>query len=44
VRVREWDPRSASAGEIRSLVETLNAVLAADLPDDPPWQDLQVRD
>jgi GNAT superfamily N-acetyltransferase len=44
VRVREWDPRAASAGEIGSLVETLNAVLAADLPDDPPWQDVQVRE
>nr|WP_203784867.1 GNAT family N-acetyltransferase [Actinoplanes rishiriensis] len=44
MRVREWDPRSASAGEIRSLVETLNAVLAVDLPNDPPWQDGQVRE
>jgi len=25
-------------------VETLNAALAVDLPDDPPWQDVQVRD
>jgi GNAT superfamily N-acetyltransferase len=25
-------------------VETLNAVLAADLPDDPPWQDVQARE
>ena len=25
-------------------METLNAVLAADLPDDPPWQDVQVSD
>lgn len=25
-------------------METLNAVLATDLPDDPPWQDVQVRD
>jgi GNAT superfamily N-acetyltransferase len=25
-------------------VETLNAVLSADLPDDPRWQDVQVRD
>ncbi|MGA5303546.1 GNAT family N-acetyltransferase [Nucisporomicrobium flavum] len=44
MRVREWDPRSASDEEVRSLVETLNDVLAADLPDDPPWQDVQVRD
>jgi GNAT superfamily N-acetyltransferase/predicted GNAT family acetyltransferase len=25
-------------------VETLNAVLSTDLPDDPPWQDVQVRE
>jgi GNAT superfamily N-acetyltransferase len=25
-------------------VETLNAVLAADLPEDPPWHDVQVRE
>lgn len=42
--MREWDPRAASPGEIQSLVETLNLVLAADLPDDPPWQDVRVRD
>jgi GNAT superfamily N-acetyltransferase len=42
--VREWDPRAASPAEISSLVETLNAVLAADLPDDPPWQDVGVRE
>jgi GNAT superfamily N-acetyltransferase len=42
--VREWDPRAASPAEISSLLETLNAVLAVDLPDDPPWQDVQVRE
>ena len=42
--MREWDPRAASPGEIQSLVESVNAALAADLPDDPPWQDVQVRD
>ena len=25
-------------------METVNAVLAAELPDDPPWQDVQVRE
>ena len=25
-------------------METLNTVLSADLPDDPPWQDVQVRE
>ncbi|MCA2213763.1 GNAT family N-acetyltransferase [Jidongwangia harbinensis] len=44
MRVREWDPRTASAAEVHSLVETLNSVLALDLPDDPPWQDVQVRE
>jgi GNAT superfamily N-acetyltransferase len=42
--VREWDPRAASQAEISSLVETMNAVLAADLPEDPPWHDVGVRE
>jgi len=42
--VREWDPRAASPAEVTSLVETLNAALSADLPDDPPWHDVQVRE
>ncbi|MFC7547344.1 GNAT family N-acetyltransferase [Plantactinospora sp. GCM10030261] len=42
--VREWDPRTASAAEVESLLETLNAVLSADLPDDPPWQDGALRE
>ncbi|HET6529397.1 MAG TPA: GNAT family N-acetyltransferase [Actinoplanes sp.] len=44
MRVREWDPRAASPEEIQSLVETMNAALAVDLPDDPPWHDAQVRE
>ena len=42
--VREWDPRTASAGEIESLVETINATLAVDLPDDPPWECAYLRE
>jgi GNAT superfamily N-acetyltransferase len=42
--VREWDPRAASPAEITSLVETVNSVLAVDLPEDPRWQDVQVRE
>jgi GNAT superfamily N-acetyltransferase/predicted GNAT family acetyltransferase len=42
--VREWDPRAASQAEISSLVETMNAVLAADLPEDPPWHAVGVRE
>ncbi|GAB3071966.1 GNAT family N-acetyltransferase [Micromonospora schwarzwaldensis] len=42
--VREWDPRTASSAEIASLLDTLNAVLAADLPQDPPWQANSLRE
>ncbi|GIJ29331.1 GNAT family N-acetyltransferase [Micromonospora qiuiae] len=42
--VREWDPRTASSAEIASLLDTLNAMLAADLPQDPPWQESCLRE
>jgi GNAT superfamily N-acetyltransferase len=42
--VREWDPRVATAAEITTLVATLNAVMHADLPDDPPWRDVLMRE
>ncbi|GAB3219415.1 hypothetical protein GCM10027452_40960 [Micromonospora halotolerans] len=42
--VREWDPRTASSAEIASLLDTLNAVLAADLPLDPPWRESSMRE
>ncbi|SCL62182.1 GNAT family N-acetyltransferase [Micromonospora peucetia] len=42
--VREWDPRTASSAEIASLLDTLNAVLAADLPRDPPWREISMRE
>ncbi|MFU8853372.1 GNAT family N-acetyltransferase [Micromonospora sp. SL1-18] len=42
--VREWDPRNASSAEIASLLDTLNAVLAADLPQDPPWRENSLRE
>ncbi|MFC0096200.1 GNAT family N-acetyltransferase [Micromonospora marina] len=42
--VREWDPRTASSAEIASLLDTLNAVLAADLPQDPPWRESSMRE
>ncbi|WP_155389986.1 GNAT family N-acetyltransferase [Catellatospora paridis] len=44
VKVREWDPRTAAATEITSLVALLNEVSAVDLPDDPLWQDGRMRD
>ncbi|MGC5029013.1 GNAT family N-acetyltransferase [Micromonospora sp. DT229] len=42
--VREWDPRNASSAEIASLLETLNAILATDLPQDPPWRETCLRE
>ncbi|MGB2568372.1 GNAT family N-acetyltransferase [Micromonospora citrea] len=42
--VREWDPRTASSDEIASVLDTLNAVLAADLPQDPPWRENSLRE
>jgi GNAT superfamily N-acetyltransferase len=36
--VREWDPRTAPSVEIEAVLTTLNAALAADLPDDPQWR------
>lgn len=42
--VREWNPRTASSAEIASLLDTLNAVLAADLPQDPPWRESSMRE
>jgi GNAT superfamily N-acetyltransferase len=36
--VREWDPRTAPSAEIEAVLSTLNAALAVDLPDDPPWR------
>jgi len=35
--VREWDPLTAPSAEIETMVNALNAMLATDLPDDPPW-------
>ncbi|MFC0503650.1 GNAT family N-acetyltransferase [Micromonospora costi] len=42
--VREWDARTASSAEIASLLDTLNAVLAADLPQDPLWRERSLRE
>ncbi|WP_179805974.1 GNAT family N-acetyltransferase [Micromonospora purpureochromogenes] len=42
--VREWDPRTASSDEVASVLDTLNAVLAVDLPQDPPWRESSLRE
>lgn len=44
MNVREWDPRTASSAEIESLLDALNAVYAADLPEDPQWQSSSLRE
>jgi GNAT superfamily N-acetyltransferase len=42
--VREWDPWNASSAEIESLLDTLNAALATDLPQDPLWRQTSLRE
>jgi GNAT superfamily N-acetyltransferase len=42
--VREWDPRTASAAEIESMLHTLNAIITIDMPADPPWELDGLRD
>jgi GNAT superfamily N-acetyltransferase len=42
--VHEWDPRTASSGELESLLGALNSALSADLPEDPLWQDNSLRE
>jgi GNAT superfamily N-acetyltransferase len=44
VRLREWDPGTAPAAEIAGWLEAHNEVLAADLPDDPPWGTERLRE
>jgi len=42
--VREWDPRTAPAAEIESFLDAINAVFAADLPEDPLWENGLLRE
>jgi len=44
VRLREWDPATASAEEIAGWLDLYNDVMSADLPDDPRWNDDQLRE
>ncbi|HET6215110.1 MAG TPA: GNAT family N-acetyltransferase [Micromonosporaceae bacterium] len=42
--VREWDPWTASPAEIESVRDTLNAIIAIDMPDDPAWRETMLRE
>ncbi|HCT78331.1 MAG TPA: GNAT family N-acetyltransferase, partial [Micromonosporaceae bacterium] len=44
MKVREWDPLTAPATEIASIVALLNEAMAVDLPDDPLWRDDSMRE
>jgi GNAT superfamily N-acetyltransferase len=44
VTVREWDPATAPDEEIEAVVATLNAVIEVDLPGDPRWRPIGVRE
>jgi len=42
--VREWDPATAPAAEVESLLRTLNGILEVDMPEDPRWQSTMFRE
>jgi GNAT superfamily N-acetyltransferase len=42
--VREWDPGTASTAEIQAVLRVFNDVVAADVPEDPPWREEKFRD
>jgi GNAT superfamily N-acetyltransferase len=44
VKVREWDPGTASAAEIEAVLRALNDIVAFDVPEDPPWRDTMFRE
>ena len=44
VRLREWDPGSASQAELDAWLAAYNSALAVDLPGDPPWRPEMLRD
>jgi GNAT superfamily N-acetyltransferase len=44
VKVREWDPGTASAAELEAVLRALNDIVAFDVPEDPPWRDTMFRE
>jgi GNAT superfamily N-acetyltransferase len=44
VHVREWVPAEAPTDEVASVVRALNLVIAADMPEDPPWRVDRLRE
>lgn len=44
MRIREWDPATAPEREIDAWLRVFNAVLAADLPGEPPWRREALRE
>jgi GNAT superfamily N-acetyltransferase len=44
VRVREWEPETAPTAEIEAVLDTLNEIVEADVPEDPPWLPTRLRE
>lgn len=44
VRIREWEPATASDAEIDAWLRVYNAAIAADVPGEPPWRRDRLRD
>jgi len=44
VKVREWDPGTAPAGELDAVLRALNDIVTLDVPEDPPWRTTMFRE
>ncbi len=44
MRLREWDPATATEAEIAAWLDLYNEVAAHDLPDDPRWANVRLRE
>ena len=44
MRLREWDPATAPPADLSGYLHLYNEVMAHDLPDDPLWHDVRLRE
>lgn len=44
MRIRQWDPATAPDREIEAWLRSMNAVLATELGDEPPWHHERLRE
>jgi GNAT superfamily N-acetyltransferase len=44
VKLREWDPGTASIDELGAVLRAINEIVVADVPEDPPWREDMFRE